>query len=381
MFTAHTAEIDDVAQAASEILEQIDVKKLSANSVGIVFCHFEFIEAGLLKELCGRLPFEVIGMTTMSGVSGGEIDAFQIHLAVLSADDVSFSLAVSAPLTAGTAREALVAAYGAARGKLPGDPAFIISFFPFLSDLSSADVLKSLDAVCGGKPIWGSVCSDMDMSYSNAMTIHNGQEYRQSAVMLLVHGPVEPEFIVAAIPDRNIGDRQAIITESDGCILKKVNDMPLMEYFSEVGILMRVGQDNTTIPLMVDYGDGSKPVAVAIYGLTPENWAICGGEMPAGATFFCGEIDNEGIVESAREGLEKVLGLKGKNGLLMLPCVTRYIMLTPNQDAEMKLAEEMVGGKIPYVLALSGGELCPVKGGDGKWRNRHHNYTFSACLF
>jgi hypothetical protein len=64
----------------------------------------------------------------------------------------------------------------------------------------------------------------------------------------------------------------------------------------------------------------------------------------------------------------------------MLPCVTRYIVLHPNSDAEIKKVIEKVGDKIPYWLAYSGGEICPVRGKDGKLRNRLHNYTFSACV-
>jgi hypothetical protein len=381
MYAAYTEEVDDVESAVAEILEQVDVSGLSACSVGILFCHYEFVESGVAGELCARLPFEVIGMTTMAGASGDRHNSFMLNLAVLSADDVSFRAVVTAPLSAGNAGEAMAAAYREARGALPGDPAFIISLFPFLSDMSSADVLKQLDAACGGIPVWGSVASGMDMSYNDAGVILNGQIYEKSAVMLLLHGPVTPEFIVASIPDKNLGDRRARITESAGCILKKINDIPMMQYFDDVGIIMRIGQDNTTVPLMVDYGDGAKPVALAIYGLTPENWAVCGGEVPEGAFFFCGEIDRDGIVESARDALAQIQDVQGKSCLLMLPCVTRYIMMTPEQDEEMRIVCDTLKGKVSFVYALSGGEICPVKDRNGVWRNRHHNFTFSACLF
>jgi hypothetical protein len=37
-------------------------------------------------------------------------------------------------------------------------------------------------------------------------------------------------------------------------------------------------------------------------------------------------------------------------------------------------------GDIPYVLAYAGGEICPVRGEDGKLRNHFHNFTFSLCV-
>jgi hypothetical protein len=381
MLTAHTAEIDEVDDAIDEILKQIDVNGLSKNSVGILTCYYEFIETGIMSALCKRLPFDVIGMTTMASASGGDYGMYRLSLTVLTSDDVSFRTASTAPLSREECERPLTDAYREARGDLAGDPSFIISFFPFLQDLSSADVLKSFDAVCGGIPIWGSVASDMDMSYENCCVIHNGRDEKKSLVMLLLHGPVNPDFIVTSIPDKNISNRRAIITESDGCLLKKVNDMTLGDYFNSIGLATRTAQDSTTVPLMVDYCDGSKPVALAIYSIDKDGSALCGGEMPQGASFFVGEIDYDGIIETARASVEQVLSGRAANGLLMLPCVTRYLMLAPDKDAEIKLVVDSVGDKIPYSLAYSGGEVCPVRGGDGRLRNRHHNYTFSACVF
>jgi hypothetical protein len=221
----------------------------------------------------------------------------------------------------------------------------------------------------------------MDMSYAGAGVISKDGLHEKAAVMLLLYGPLEPEFILASLPDKNIGDRRARITESDGCILKKVNDIPILEYFADIGIVIRIGQDNTILPLMVDYGDGSKPVALAVYALTPENWAVCGGEMPEGACFFCGEIDRDGILESAGDALTQIQNLKGKNCLLMLPCVTRFIMMMPEPDEEMRLVCDRLGKERPFAFGLSGGEICPVKDRTGVLRNRHHNFSFTACLF
>ncbi|MDR2160664.1 MAG: FIST C-terminal domain-containing protein [Desulfovibrio sp.] len=381
MFTAFTEDIDDVENAVAEILEQVDSARPPAGSVGIMFCNPEFVECGAVGQICARLPFEVIGLTTMAAATGAGYGELTLSLAVLSSDDVIFRTAVSEPLTAANSGEAVAAAYNAARADLPGDPAFIISFFPFLTDISSAEVLKHLDAACGGIPVWGSVASGMDMAYAGAGVISNGRFHEKSVVMLLLRGQVRPEFIVASIPDKNIGDRRACITESDGCLLKTVNDMPIMDYFKDIGMVMRIGQDNTTLPLMVDYGDGAKPVALAIYALTPENWAVCGGEVPEGAFFFCGEIDKDGILESAGDALAQIQSREGKNCLLMLPCVTRYIMMTPEQDEEMRLVCGRFSGKRPFAFGLSGGEICPMKDRGGIPRNRHHNFSFSACLF
>jgi hypothetical protein len=65
----------------------------------------------------------------------------------------------------------------------------------------------------------------------------------------------------------------------------------------------------------------------------------------------------------------------------MLPCVTRYVMMAPNNDDEMKLVMKTVGNALPHALCYSGGEICPIRDRDGRLHNHHHNYTFSACVF
>jgi hypothetical protein len=132
---------------------------------------------------------------------------------------------------------------------------------------------------------------------------------------------------------------------------------------------------------MVDYGDGSKPVALAIYGMNADGSALLGGEAPQGAAFSLGEIDYEGIIETARLSLEQALKTGKKDGLLMLPCVSRYLMLAPRSEDEMKLVMELTGDALPHTLFYSGGEICPIRDRDGKLHNHHHNYTFSACVF
>jgi hypothetical protein len=103
--------------------------------------------------------------------------------------------------------------------------------------------------------------------------------------------------------------------------------------------------------------------------------------MPVGCTISLGSIDSLGIIETMRSSIAELWEFDERSGLLMFPCVTRYIMLSPNQNEEMETVLELVDGKLPYLLCYSGGEVCPVKAGDGKYYNRFHNYTFSACIF
>jgi hypothetical protein len=378
LLTAYTTEVDDIDDALAEIFQQIDLSGLSKHSVGIISCYYEFIEAGIVKALSEKLPFDVVGLTTMASAVPGEHNIYQLSLAVLTSDDTSFETGLTPTLTRENFNEAITEVYGAARGRKNEAPAFILTMLPFKADLSSAEILKSLDTACGGIPIWGSGVSDITITFDHAQALRNDEARQYGLAMILAYGKEIPEFFVTALPDRNISKRRAIITEAEGYHIKKANDMPIKDYFESIGIAVQDGVNSASVPMMVDYGDGSGPVALTII-FNADGSAVCAGEAPVGASFSIGEVDNDGILETAVATVEKALKSGRTGGLLMFPCVSRYMMLSPNSNDEIKKVIETNIGKLPFWLAYSGGEVCPIRDEDGKFHNRLHNYTFTIC--
>jgi hypothetical protein len=378
-YSTFTTEIDEVEEALDELLDRPFFDRLSTNSVGILYTHYDFVDTGVVHALCERLPFDVVGMTAMANQSEHGYGRYRLGLTVLTGDDVAFSTAATPSLTAENLNGEIGAAYARARAPLPEEPKFIIGFFPYLDDVSGADVLDSFDALAGGLPIWGNVSSDMDMSYKHCRTIRNGVADRCSLAMILVQGDVEPEFIVTNITKNGIRESRAVITDSEGCLLRAINDVPVRDYMSGVGIELHSGSA-TTVPLLVNYGDGSPSAALAIYALNDDGSILTGGRVPRGATVAIGEIDREDIMETAGAALDRVMGAGKKDALLMASCVTRYFMLAPDQSGEMAYVERSIAGKLPFSFACAGGEICPVRAGDGRYCNRYHNYSFSACV-
>ncbi|MDR3321383.1 MAG: FIST C-terminal domain-containing protein [Synergistaceae bacterium] len=380
---AYTSEVDGVDDAIAEILGQVDLNSLSKNSVGLLTCYHEFIDTGVVSGLCERLPFDVIGCTTLANATSGDHGMYMLQLMILTSDDVSFSTGLVPSVSIENYKTEVAAAYREARAKLPGDPSFIISFFPFMPELSSSTLLENFDKSCGGIPIFGTVASDTSMSLDHSQVIWNGVCEKQALAMLLLHGDINAKFIVTSLPERNIRKQKVVITESDGCILKRVNGMPFSEYLKGVGITLlgAAAANALVIPLLIDYGDGEEPVAVGVYNVGEDGSVVCGGEMPQGASFSIGEIDYDGIIETARITTEKILeGGKG-GGLIMFPCISRYHMLSPNNEEEIETVKSLLGDKLPYILTYSGGEICPVYDESEKTHNRFHNYTFVACIF
>jgi hypothetical protein len=385
MRNACTSEIDDVDNAVAEILQQLDLEKsLLKNSVGILGCNGEYIELGAVEELCKRLPFEVIGCTTLASSVQGKYGSELLSLSVLTSDDVTFSTACTGPLTGGVTevRNALKSAYDQARAKLPGEPSFIVAAFPIVTEVGGAAVLKELDNLCGEVPIFGILSIDQMLRLEKSFTVWNGESHHLSLAMILMQGNVNPKFRLTAFPEKNIQKQKALVTEADGCLLKKVNDMSFLEYLATLGLTKENTLDAIgSVPLLVDYGSGTKPVALGIYDITPEGYALCGGETPVGATLSTGLIDYEGVMETAELSVKNLKDQDGVNGVLMFPCMSRAQMISPNSMDEIKKVIDVLGTETPYMLCYAGGEVCPIYGEDGKTYNHFHNYTFTACVF
>ena len=380
MYTARTSEVDDVNEALADIKSQIDFSALKKNSGGLLFCHIDFIESDIITDFCKELPFEVIGMTSLVSMDGHGYGLYDLTLTVLTSDDVSFAVGMTDSINHGNYVSEIDGLYTNIRSKAGTDPSMIFTFAPYIFDVSGSEMVAAMDSACHGIPLWGSIASTVDFNYETVKVIGDGRCLSAGVAMMFVIGAVEPKFIVSSIPERNISNNRAIITKSEGAILREVNNMPILEYLKYIGLI--INRENiTTTPLMLYYGDAKEPVALGFYTLFEDGSVLTGGEMPEGTSFAVGSIDAEGIFESTEIGLKQIQELKDRQATLMLPCVTRYIMLAPDQEREIRLiGEKFAGSGYPFVMGYSGGEICPMPGPDGKLHNRFHNYTFCACV-
>lgn len=380
MYTARTGEVDEIEEAVEEIKSQIDVTALKKYSGGLIFCHMDFVNSGVVKALCEALPFGVIGMTSMASADAGGYSLYELTLTVLTSDEVRFEVGMTENIDNNNYVEEVETLYSALRGKAADDPGLIFTFMPYIREVAGHQVVAAMDSACGGIPLWGAITNDKDFNYETVVTICNGRSLRGGLAMMLLNGPVEPKFIVSSLPERSILNNRAIITKSDDAVLYEVNNMPLMEYLKSIGLVI-TKENITTTPLMLYYDKASEPVALGFYTLFEDGSVLTGGEVPVGTAFSVGSIDRQGVFESAEKGLGQVTACADRKVTLLLPCITRYIMLAPDQEAELKLIHETLGasGK-PFMMGYSGGEICPMPGPDGKLHNRFHNYSFCACV-
>ena len=385
--TAVTRAIDEPEQAVSEILEQLDLAgegKPQAHAIGIVSCFAEYIETGVLEKLRARLPFDLAGATTIAGSAAGEIGETVLILTMLTSDDVAFATAVSDAVL--EEEEApLRACYERAAAKLPGAPTFMLSFSPLLTKVGGDYYVDRVSAISGGIPNFGTLAVDHNADYHDSLVILNGESWRDRYVMLLMSGDVNPGFCFGTISDKKLFSEKGVVTASEGNQLLTVNGAPVVEYLQSLGLRRDADGSITGInsfPIIVDYNDGTKPAVRAMFAITPEGYAVCGGNIPVGATLSIGAFDPEEILETTRRTVKEALAAGRHTFMLIYSCIGRYFAQGYNQEAEMEIVKsELESAGVPYMMAYSGGELCPVYLRDEKVINRNHNNTLIVCAF
>jgi len=382
MLNAWTLELDEPDIAVSEILDQLDLENNALkNSIGFITCSYDYVESGIAEAVCGAVPFDVVGCTTLTNANNEEADTMLFCFTVFTADDCQFTAAVTGPLGKDV-DGAISSAVLKAAGNLEQPAKIALAFLPMFG-IGGEIMLNALDKALAGVPIFGTVGCDHDTAeYSNTHVIYNGECFRECLSFLLICGNVTPRFVVTSTSDQNLKKQQAVITSSDGCLLRMVNSMTAREYFESIGLTSGKGVEGmSSVPFVVDYNDGSQPVARAIYGLNEDGSAVCGGIMPEGGTLYIGRMDVDDILLTAETSVKKLLANGDTNGIIMFPCLGRNMVLALDPMAEINAVKNSISNSIPWHLSYSGGECCPVSGKDGELYNRFHNFTFIGFAF
>ncbi|GHV95321.1 hypothetical protein AGMMS50293_16410 [Spirochaetia bacterium] len=380
--TASTEYIDDLDAAVADIKAQLDCERnLLAHSAGIVACHYEFALSGALGAICKALPFDTVGtITSAHGTAKGK-GVLLLTVMVLTSDDVSFKTALSQSLKTESAK-AIEAVYTQNTGA--EKPGLMLAYAPFMVANSGDEYVNVLGRVSGGVPCFGTLAIDDTPDFHNCFMIHNGEYYQDRMSLLLMYGNIKPRFFLATISTDKVLDHPALITSSEGHLLKEVNGRPITDYFEEMGLTKasETAYAMTSLPFMLDYGDGTPPVAKVFIGLNENRHAICAGAMPEGSTLHLAVFDKEDVLLTTGSSIhEAVASARDASGMLIYSCVSRSMTLGSDQFAEVDLVTKEVGGRLPFMLAYSGGEICPTRVNSGGAINRFHNDTFILCVF
>jgi hypothetical protein len=381
-----TAEADDPETAVSDILAQLKNSQLRKNSIGLISCFADFVSSGVVAALAGKLPFPITGTTTLAAAATGIQGEVLLIITVLTSDDVEFDVGITGPIS-GEDDKPLKDAWDRVTGKraalgTPGKPSLMLSFAPLLMNVSADFYVEAWSAITGNVPNFGTLAVDHNPDYHESQTILNGEASRDRYVFVLCYGKIDPLFFIAGVPEEKAFREKGIVTASQGNQLKGVNGVSVAEYLTSLGLEK---DENGAIkgvnsyPFILDYKDGTRPIIRAMFAITPDGSAVCGGKIPVGAELAVGFLNAESILTSAEETLKKVAPKAEGRSVLLFPCVGRYFYLGYEKSAEMDKAAQILGDT-HFHLSYSGTELCPVYGNDGKLTNRSHNDTMVICV-
>lgn len=378
MLSAYTLEADDAAFALNEILRQLQPeKRLKKHSVGLLYCHPDFMETGVAQAISEKLPFDVIGGTFLANMASGIDDPLMLTLSVLTSDDIQFSTLCAGNLEK---ENAVAEAYGQAAKGHSGAPGLILSFVPLKISVGVEPLIAQFDQTSGGAPVFGAVSVDHTSDRSRCFTVYNGREGQDLLVAALLWGEVNPSFYVANMSEKYVQRQRAVITKAHGNVLEEVNDMPFTEYLASIGAGNGAGE-MAGVPFIVNYNDGTKPVVRDIHTVSTDGYAVCNGTMPENGTLTIGSVEEGDVLRMTEEAMKAVLNSGKTQGCLMHPCVSHFLTMDADATKQKSIALGLMPEGLPFQWGYSAGEICPVFDEAGNLHNRFHSFTFVVCVF
>jgi hypothetical protein len=380
--TVYTENIDDPRAAAAEIKARLEKGPgLLKNTVGIIACHYEFVLSGTVKAICESLPFAVAG--TISSVQAvNEVrGTLLLTILVLTSDEVRFKTGITPSLKSEPGKR-IGETYQAVSG---GEkPALVFAYAPFMLENSGDAYVETISRVSGGVPCFGTLAVDDTSDFRECYMVYQGEHYRDRMSLVLFYGDINPQFYLASISEDKLLDKAALITSSEGHILKEVNGRPVAEYFEGLGLTKasETSYAMTSLPFMLDYGDGTPMVSKVFIGLDERKHAICAGVMPQGSTLYIGVFDKNDVLLTTGKLIARALEETSHPSVLLgYSCISRSMSLGSDIFAEVDLILKGIAGRAAALIAYSGGEICPTQINDDAAINRFHNNTFILCVF
>lgn len=385
MLLSHTMEIDEPDLALEEITKLLEPDtSLLKNSLGIISCHYDYVHSGVVDKLCHELPFDIIGTVTSGQAVEDNAETFMLTLTVLTSDDTIFETRLSEPLS-NQSKNAVKEAYNNAAEGHNAKPALIFAVAGFLAGNVGDDYVDALTEASDGAPCFGTIAVDDTLDFSNSFIIYNGKEYKDRLALSLIYGDIDPKFYIATISDHKIMDDPALITKSKDNVIMEINEKPVIEYFKSLGLGEATEKmySMVSMPFMVDYNDGTPPVSKIFVTMDENGYAVCAGKMPEGSHLYMGVFDKEDVLLTTGNAMKKIFEENPQaKGMLIYSCISRLMSLGSSSMAELELVDELNKENIhvPFMMAYSGGEMCPTEIGKGKAVNRFHNNAFIACI-
>ena len=393
LYTAFTKEIDNAEAAVREIREQLDpAANTLKNTVGIIHFYYEFIETGVCQAVIDAMPFEIAGCVSSFMATDSEYGDIALSITMITSDETDFDIRVVEDLDTKTKEQISdevkkISHELCAKEK----PKLVMSFIPPLQQFGGDDLISAVNTLPEPFPMFGTIAFNTE-SKGNLNYVAGGGKISSACAFVAMYGSLEPTFSVTTsfAFDENFSGH-AKITESDGLVLKKINDISALQYLKEQGMITSdnkvSGSAIWAVPAILTYPNGTRIVSAFLEIVEGTEYIVSTGSMEIGTKIKFGFLDGDKTLASANK-LMNELCERQKNGIIAYSCAARAWSLGAKFFSEaQRIAncaekhEEENGEPLVYTVTYSGGEICPIPDNTGKLVNALHKYTLVACSF
>ena len=395
VYTAFTKEIDDVEAAVREILEQLNPSENALkNTVGIIHFYYEFIETGVCQAIIDALPFELAGCVSSYTATDKAYGDVSLSITMLTSDEIDFSIRVIEDVDTKT-REQITEEVKKMCIELceKEKPKMIMPYIPPLQQYGGDDLITTVNSLPEQVPLFGTISFNTE-NINKQNYVAGGGKISSAFAFVALYGNVEPHFnITTAFAFEESFGGSAKITDSEGLVLKKINDISALRYLKEQGMITVDNQVSGgaaavwAVPAILTYPNGVKIVRAFLEIVEGTEYIVSTGPMENGTEIRFAFLDGDKTLASA-EQLMNDLSKSKKNGIIAYSCAARAWSLGTKYFAEAQKIAECAknylsdhDNPLTYSVAYSGGEICPILDNDGKLVNALHNYTLATCSF
>lgn len=381
-YTLCTTEIDHPKVAVDEIMSQAATLKLKKNAIGIITCHYDYIENEIVSLLTEALPFPLIGVTTVYQAAVATSGLFELIITVLTSDDVkfvtkSFSAAHDEPFSP----TAVESTYQAARACCNRDPALIFNFLSESRPITGDEYLRRLDLCSGNIPSFGVVASGENQGGPDVYVVNGGHIFGCGFAVLLLVGDVEFRMYSSEPLEKNLLQLSATVTAADGCRVKELNDQPAISYLKKNGMDLEEDDKSllSTLPFYFFQPGTNELVGRTLFTFHDDFSLQFLAEVPVGATIRVCTETADAILDASRHVVERAVSEAAEDSFFFFAsCLGRFVSLGLEVSSELDYVTEVMPPQANYLACYVGGEISPISQ-DGRFLNCFRNNSFICC--
>ena len=390
-YTVTCPDAFDAEDTAAYLLGHLEAIELCANSCALVFAEpeNECLEClGILSAKRPDIPF--VGATSLAQLSPNGYSRLGMTMLILTADDCWFGLAGADHLGEdGPAKIKKV--YADALAQLDGkQPAGAFVFSSLTKTYTEQDKLTLLDELNGHKPIIGGIASD-EFKFAEKRVFVNGTILDDGFAVVLVAGKFKPVVAVGGVPNKGLPRYR--ITESEGPVLKSIDNIPILEFLKKHEVNLESSEGLLFAPFSAVQGDSDEngqPICRPLIDIDKEQGtALSYVNMPQGSMVSFQIISADDLKNTVEDAARKVMDTIAASSedytyssVFCITCAGRHVVLAFEREYEADIAKKYFGGSMQYAGFYAFTEIGPTRIDDNGYASNHsHNLSVIFCAF